>query len=157
MKPSHCLKLHYFFFVIVMTACIISVNSVQAQRTDESPTTFAKTNLKRMNQSVTAGEFEIARKYMTKQGASEVIGDLAGIAISLADPAINDSFPAQFNNFKKEFKQILDAAELTTQWDALNEDPKQFEKFEALASDADGRKSARSIAQRGGGDAVEWI
>lgn len=102
------------------------------------PTEAAKASLQRMNQSVTAGEFEIARAYMTEQGATEVIGDIATIAISLADPSINESFPAEFDNFKKEFKTILDEAQLTTEWEALNSDAKHFENFKALAENEAG-------------------
>lgn len=103
-----------------------------------SATQSAGENLKRMNQAITAGEFKIASAYMTQQGATEVIGDLAGIAISLADSSINESFPAEFDPFKSEFKQILDGADLTTQWDALNSDPAHFEKFQSLQNDAAG-------------------
>ena len=140
MKPANRRNLRCLFFVTVMMAFVIPAEFTIGQENDGSATTAVETNLKRLNQAVTAGEFKIARAYMTEQGATEVIGDLAGIAISLADPAINDSFPAQFDDFKKEFKQILEAAELTTQWDALNKDPKEFEKFQALATDADGLK-----------------
>ncbi len=103
-----------------------------------SPTEAAKANLQRMNQSVTAGEFKIARAYMTDQGATEVIGDIATIAISLADPSINESFPAEFDNFKKEFKTILESAQLTTNWESLNSDASQFEKFQALEAEDKG-------------------
>jgi len=104
----------------------------------QSPTQAAKKNLQRMNQSVTAGEFEIARSYMTDQGATEVIGDIATIAISLADPTINDSFPAEFDNFKNEFKTILETAQLTTKWESLNNDATHFEKFKSLANNEAG-------------------
>ena len=140
MKPANCQNLRCLFFVAAVMACFIPAKFARGQADDGSATNAVETNLKRMNQAVTAGEFKIARAYMTEQGATEVIGDLAGIAISLADPSINDSFPAQFDNFKEEFKQILEAAGLTTQWDALNKDPREFEKFQALASNADGLK-----------------
>jgi len=91
-----------------------------------------------MNQAVTAGEFKIARAYMTDQGATEVIGDIATIAISLADPSINESFPEDFDDFKKEFKTILESAQLTTQWEALNADAAHFEKFQSLADNDEG-------------------
>ncbi len=103
-----------------------------------TPVDQARTNLQRMNQSVTAGEFKIARAYMTDQGATEVIGDIATISISLADPSINDSFPKEFDSFKNEFKTILESAELTTEWEMLNADAKHFEKFQALAENENG-------------------
>lgn len=121
-------------FLIGHCACGQSAGN----QTPDSPTRSARENLKRMNQAITAGEFKIARAYMTDQGATEVIGDLAGIAISLADESINDSFPEQFNAFKTEFKQILDAAELTTQWEALNTEPTHFQKFQSLQDNASG-------------------
>ena len=148
MKLANCRNLRCFFFVAAIVAFLVPANFAQGQSKGQvqsmekkaSATEAARTNLQRMNQAVTAGEFKIARAYMTEQGATEVIGDLAGIAISLADPSINDSFPAEFDNYKKEFKQILEAAKLTTQWNALNEDPQEFEKFQALATDTDGVK-----------------
>lgn len=127
-----------FLIAISSFFCAVSTNS-RAQDA-HSAAQAAQTNLQRMNQAVTAGEFKIAKAYMTDQGATEVIGDLAGIAISLADPSINDSFPSEFDAYKKEFAQILKAADLTTQWDALNDDPAHFEKFQSLQSDADGLK-----------------
>ena len=123
------LRIQYFLTAVLI---ITAIQPALAQE-GQSPTDAAKTNLQRMNQSVTAGEFKIARAYMTDQGAAEVIGDIATIAISLADTSINESFPAEFDNFKKEFKTILESAALTTKWEALNTDAAHFEKFKALA------------------------
>ena len=124
----------YLLAALLLTTAIQPASAQEAQ----SPTEAAKASLQRMNQSVTAGEFEIARAYMTEQGAAEVIGDIATIAISLADPSINESFPAEFDNFKKEFKTILDGAQLITQWEALNSDAQHFEKFKSLAENEAG-------------------
>ncbi len=136
MLSQQSISLSRFFVALLM------LNGIAARpafcQSEDSPIAAAKTSLHRMNQAVTAGEFKIARVYMTDQGATEVIGDLAGIAISLADPAINESFPAQFDAFKKEFNQLLSSAQLTTKWAALNDDPTQFEKFQSLQTSADG-------------------
>lgn len=128
------LRLLAVFCVICASATI----QIAGGQEIESPAQSARMNLQRMNQSVTAGEFKIARAYMTDQGATEVIGDIATIAISLADPSINESFPAEFDNFKKEFKAILESAQLTTNWEALNSDAAQFKKFQSLAENDEG-------------------
>lgn len=126
-----------FQYLLAAALIIFAIEPLLAQDS-QSPTELATANLQRMNQAVTAGEFEIARAYMTQQGATEVIGDIATIAISLADPSINESFPEEFDNFKSEFKTILDQAQLTTEWEALNTDAKHFENFKALADDESG-------------------
>lgn len=126
-----------FQYLLTILLLFTAVQPAIAQES-QSPTEAAKATLQRMNQSVTAGEFKIAQAYMTEQGATEVIGDIATIAISLADTSINESFPAEFDNFKKEFKTILESAQLTTEWEALNSDAKQFEKFQALAENEAG-------------------
>ena len=130
--------MHLFKYLLATLLLISAIQPATNAQESQTPTEAAKASLQRMNQSVTAGEFEIARAYMTEQGATEVIGNIATIAISLADSSINESFPAEFDNFKKEFKTILDDAQLTSKWEALNSDAKHFEKFKSLAENEAG-------------------
>lgn len=135
-------RIRFFFYRVVLLICFATLPAATSwSQTALAPLQSAKETLERMNQAITAGEFKIARAYMTKQGAAEVIGDLAGIAISLADPAINASFPQAFDSYKSEFKSLLTAAGLTTEWELLNSDPAQFEKFKALEKSESGIKT----------------
>lgn len=122
----------------VLTLMLLSTGPSAMAQQPESATQLANDNLKRMNQAIIAGEFKIARAYMTDQGTTEVIGALASIAISLADESINESFPKEFDPFKTEFKQILDAARLTTQWESFSSDPVHLEKIQSLQNNAAG-------------------